>query len=205
MSCLFPLRRLIFFSILIATPVAAQSAKNTELLSSYKPRGEVDYSDIWGYSADNREYALIGSRYGTSIVEVTDPQQPQEVAFVPGPTSIWRDIKTYSHYAYIITDANDNNYAPAGVQVVDLSGLPQSVSLVATVDDGLPGGVAHNLFVEKNFLYVIGGRGDRGVVVFDLSSPETPQQVGSWGNSYWHDVVVKNDTLYGAEIYGGAI
>ncbi len=195
----------LFCMFLFTSTVTAQAPKNTELVSSYKPRGTVSYSDIWGYSNADGEYAIIGSRFGTSFVDVTDPELPQEVAFVQGPTSIWRDIKTYRDHAYIITDSNENGYSPAGVQVVDLSGLPGSVRLVTTVATGLPGGMAHNLFVEKNFLYVIGGRGARGVVIFDLTTPGSPRLAGSWQASYWHDVVVKNDTLYGADIYGGTI
>src|SRR5262245_46787388 len=40
------------------------------------------YAGMWGYAApDGREYALLGARDGTSIVDVTDPTSPVEVAF----------------------------------------------------------------------------------------------------------------------------
>ena len=57
-------------------------------------------NDCWGYTAPSgREYALIGISNGTAVVEVTDPSNAQLVAHVTGPTSIWRDVKTYGHFA----------------------------------------------------------------------------------------------------------
>ncbi len=55
------------------------------------------YSGVWGYT-DNagREYALLGTDQGLSIVNVTDPRNPREVDSVPGtfaPPYHWREIK----------------------------------------------------------------------------------------------------------------
>ena len=42
-----------------------------------------------------REYALVGCVDGTSFVDVTDPQQPEVIGFLPthSGSSLWRDIK----------------------------------------------------------------------------------------------------------------
>ena len=55
-----------------------------------------ELNDIWGWvdSAGN-EYAIVGMNDGTSIIDLSDPLSPQEVLFVPGMNSIWRDIKTF--------------------------------------------------------------------------------------------------------------
>ena len=42
---------------------------------------------------------------GTSIVEVTDPARPRNVALIPGPASQWREIRTYGEYVYVTTEA----------------------------------------------------------------------------------------------------
>ena len=65
-----------------------------------------DLNDIWGWvDSLGNEYAIVGTNDGTSIFDLSDPSSPQEVLFVPGMNSIWRDIKTYGHYAYVTTEA----------------------------------------------------------------------------------------------------
>src|SRR5262245_37034367 len=62
-----------------------------------------EYSNIWGYTdPQGREYALLGTDIGLSIVNITDPRHPVEVAFVPGPgPTAWREIKTFQNVAYV--------------------------------------------------------------------------------------------------------
>ncbi len=89
------------------------------------------------------------------------------------------------------------------MQIVDLSALPASVSLVNTITGPLgSGGTAHNLYIDSHYAYVSGSRTAAGVHIFDLSDPVAPVEVASWSHNYWHDVVVKNDTIYGSAIYG---
>ena len=54
-------------------------------------------SNLWGYVDldDNREYAIIGLRTGTGIVEVTDPANPRVVETIVGVNSQWREVKVY--------------------------------------------------------------------------------------------------------------
>jgi hypothetical protein len=73
-------------------------------------------ANLWGYVDldDNREYAIIGLRNGTGIVEVTDPANPVVVATIAGVTSQWREVKVYQFwnaaanhwdaYAYVTTE-----------------------------------------------------------------------------------------------------
>jgi hypothetical protein len=105
---------------------------NTTLLSKFQSPHASSYSDIWGYAAAGREYALLGCYEGTSIIDVTNPSSPVEVAFITGPHSIWRDIKTHSYYAYVTHDGNDNEPPAPGVQIIDLSSLPATATLVNT-------------------------------------------------------------------------
>ena len=46
----------------------------------------------------------------------------KKYSFVPGLNSIWRDIKTYGHYAYVTTEAYN------GLLIIDLSNLPDSTN-----------------------------------------------------------------------------
>ncbi|MCH7498171.1 MAG: choice-of-anchor B family protein, partial [Candidatus Marinimicrobia bacterium] len=166
--------------------------------------GNVDYpqdaSDVWGYSApDGTELAIIGLSTGVSFVEVsTDPAQLTEVAFIEGPSSIWRDIKTYSHYAYIVTEGG------GGLQIVDLAD-PQHPILAATYVASFYH--AHNLFIdEAGFAYIVGSdAANGGLHILDLTDPVNPVVAGNWSDRYVHDVFVRNNTAYAADIYRGTL
>ncbi|MBK7109872.1 MAG: choice-of-anchor B family protein [Bacteroidetes bacterium] len=156
-------------------------------------------SDIWGYTDSlGNEYALIGLLKGTSIVDSSDQSSPSEVAFVEGPESIWRDIKTWDSYAYI------SNETDSGVQIINLANLPASVDSKFYKQDDLK--TSHNLWIdEQGFLYVIGSNLNGGGVVFvDLNAdPWNPNSVGEYSVTYCHDVFVRGDTMYTAELYEG--
>ncbi|MCY7410472.1 MAG: hypothetical protein LH473_09375, partial [Chitinophagales bacterium] len=63
-----------------------------------------DLASVWGYAANGKEYALVGAYGGLSIVDVTNPVAPVEVQFVTTQNSIWHEMKTWSHYAYVVND-----------------------------------------------------------------------------------------------------
>src|SRR5690554_7423118 len=78
-------------------------------------------NDVWGYTDEfGNEYALVGAEKGVSIVDISDPQNPVEVYWHVGMTSVWRDIKTFGDYAYVTTEADD------GLLIIDLSPLPNN-------------------------------------------------------------------------------
>src|SRR5687768_5901984 len=56
-------------------------------------------ANVWGFVDlnENREYAVIGLRNGTAVIDVTDPANPREVGTVPGNPSLWREVKIYQH------------------------------------------------------------------------------------------------------------
>ena len=168
--------------------------QNVDLLGSLNPHPNLDYTDIWGYAANGHEYALMGITGGTSIIDVTDPSNPIEVDVVPGPLAApyeWRDIKTHLNYAYIISEGSGPG---SGLQVVDLSYLPDSASLVYTFNYTFTS--AHNVFIADGYAYVV-GTSSGGMHILDLSNPTLPVQTAYYSTSgYIHDVYVWNDTAY---------
>src|SRR5207249_168038 len=82
------------------------------------------YSALTGYAAPNgREYALLGGFLGTHIIDITT-SPVKEVALIPGPHSGWRELKTVGKYAYVVSEGG------AGLQIIDLTNLPASATLV---------------------------------------------------------------------------
>lgn len=162
-------------------------------------------NDIWGYVDLNndREYAVMGLVNGTTVIDVTDDQNPTEVGTISGVNSTWRDVKVYQYldstsgdykaYAYVTTEGQ------GGLQIIDLSDAPNSISLVNTIDVFQ---TAHNVYLgnidytngtaldgQQAYLYVTGSNlGNGSYRVFDLVDPENPALVTAPSSTgYVHD------------------
>jgi choice-of-anchor B domain-containing protein len=172
------------------------------------------YSNIWGYIDEfGNEYALIGHDAGTSIVNITDPINPIEVDMIPGPTAggtIWREIKTFNDYAYVVSEHTSPN-SLSGIQIIDLRGLPDSVSYVGRY---LWTGVnssnarAHTVAIDwQGYLYIqggtatLGGSNSGGIRIFDISDPENPVPLGTFAARYVHDVFVQDSIMFAHNIF----
>ncbi len=187
---------LLVASSLALFPAAAAAQGNGVTLLA-KVKNYQEYNDIWGYTAPNGdEYAIVGTNTGTVFYDCTNPASPVEVGFISGPNSIWRDMKTYSHYAYIVTEGG------GGVQIVDLSN-PNSPTLVKTWGSQYWSN-AHNIAIDTGDgkAYVCGT--NNGTRVLDLTNnPETPSLVATYWSPYVHDLHVQNGQAHLSEIYGG--
>jgi choice-of-anchor B domain-containing protein len=168
-------------------------------------------ANVWGYAANDKEYALAGGRNGLIIVDITNPDAPQQVVQIPGPNNLWKEIKTYKHYAYVVSEGGQ------GIQVVDLSGLPSpNLNYHYYKGDGAilnQLNKIHALHIDttKGFLYAYGGDLFAGrAKIFNLNpDPYNPTYAGTFNSNfsgsqnYVHDGYVDNDTMYGGHIYGG--
>ncbi|HEX5001221.1 MAG TPA: choice-of-anchor B family protein [Bacteroidia bacterium] len=162
-----------------------------------------DLANIGHYvDALGNEYALVGYEYGLSIVDVTDPANPIEKFVVTGPTSIWREVKTWSTYAYVTTEGGNT-----GLQIVDLSDLPNSVNSKYWNGTGAINGqlqTIHALHIDAGYVYLFGSNLFAGAaVIADLADPWNPVYVGHTTGTYIHDGYVRNDTLWAGHIYQG--
>lgn len=156
------------------------------------------YSALWGYVAPNgREYAILGCATGTAFYDVTDSANIVEVGFIPGPTSNWREMKVFSNYAYIVSEATNSK-----IQIVNLANLPASVTLVGTSNMASHSST-HSISQDGPYLYLHGCNSSfgQGVTVVDLTNPTSPVKRGGWNSQYVHDSRVRNDTIYACNIY----
>jgi choice-of-anchor B domain-containing protein len=162
-------------------------------------------ANICGYAANGREYALVGGSKGLIIVDVTNPDAPVNLGQVPGPDNNWKEIKTYSHYAYVTSEGG------MGVQIVDLSKLPApNPAYKHYMGDGAINNqlnTIHALHIDTTagYLYAYGSSlFQGGAVVLDLQDPNNPKYVGNFPElGYIHDGWVDNDTMYACHIYAG--
>ncbi|MCB9265276.1 MAG: choice-of-anchor B family protein, partial [Lewinellaceae bacterium] len=170
---------------------------------------QVNYSqslnDVWGWYDENSgiEYGIVGLRNGVSIVSLENPEDAQEVAFVPGPSSTWRDIKTWGHFAYVTNETSN------GLLVIDMSGLPDNVSYIEWTPN-LPNlgtlSSCHNLYIDEfGYCYLAGCNLNAGgmlILNVDTQTGE-PQFVSAGPSVYAHDVYAKSNIMYSSEIYAG--
>jgi len=184
--------RTILVPFFFCASLSAQS--DVELLGQLNPYPNLAYTDIWGYAAYGREYALMGVTGGTSIIDVTNPAIPVEVDFIsgpPAPSYEWRDIKTHLNYAYVVTEGTGSGQ---GLQIIDLSNLPTSASLVNTVDTWFSR--AHDIFIDNGYAYIVGTNGGGGMHILDLSDPVNPTETAYYtASGYIHDLYVWDDTV----------
>jgi choice-of-anchor B domain-containing protein len=195
---------LFFLLSLIGSSTFAQFSIDSLSHIDYQALHDANLNDVWGYTDElGNEYAIVGTSKGTSIVDITNGAQPQEVFWLPGSESIWRDPCVYGDYAYVTTEAED------GLLIIDLSPLPQSVNLNTALYTGPaanPWQSAHTCYTSENgYAYIFGAnRGNGGVIILDLNTnPMQPVEVGVFDMSYVHDGFERNDTLYTGHIYDG--
>jgi choice-of-anchor B domain-containing protein len=202
---LFLYALLSIFLFTASNSVFSQTALNVTLIKNLNVRPSQTpsqfgskYSAIWGWTAPNgREYAIMGCVTGTSFIDITDSANIVEKDFVSGPYSPWREIKVYQNYAYIVVDQNGT-----GMQIIDLSYLPDSVRLVKTwTFSGYT--QAHSISIEGQYLYLNGGNASSngGIRIVDLADPINPVQRGQYSTRYVHDSYIRNDTIYAAAMF----
>jgi len=205
---------LLLITISVSFQISAQTSLNMNLLYQWKDTSLTQsiigstYNEVWGYSNNGREYAIIGSTAGTHIFDITDINNVDTVEFIPGKLQgsdiIHRDFDTYQDYLYIVCDEG-----PSSLQIADLSFLPDSVPLVYDYDILI--NTSHNIFIDtvSGHLYSCGGATNLGANFLSIYSlvadPTNPQfiincsnDVPFWNTTigYLHDIYVKNDTAY---------
>jgi choice-of-anchor B domain-containing protein len=166
-------------------------------------------NDIWGHTDLNtgKEYAIIGLSNAISVVDVSQPDTPTIVGSISGQSTSWRDIKVMQYF-----DVNSNRwrayaYATAdniseGLTIIDLSNLPQRISLVTrqTLDAS-----AHNVYISNvdyglnialtgtgPLLHIAGSNRTNGAFrTYNLLNPELPslqfQTLNASRSDYTHD------------------
>ncbi|NNF32549.1 MAG: choice-of-anchor B family protein [Saprospiraceae bacterium] len=194
--------RLVTITIMLsfAFSISAFSQLNATLFAQIEY--DFNINDVWGHVAeDGTEYALVGTQFGLSIVRINE-DGVEEVDFIDGTSSTWRDIKTWDHRAYVSTEAND------GLLVVDLQHLPDSTSHYFWKGQ-IPGlgnsFSAHNIYIDEFGVgYLPGGNlNEGGTILVDLTDPDTVTYLGKTRPVYSHDVYARNNLLYSSDLYAG--
>ena len=173
-------------------------------ITQYNSSSNFGVSDVWGYTDETGiEYAIVGYRYGTFIYDVSsDPDNPILVYDVNGPSGgdsyYHRDYKTYGEYLYIV---NEMNGVDQGVQIIDLSPLPDSPPVKLSNYTGIS--KSHNLWIDESLgLIFIENDYPANIHILDLTNPATPVHVSDFmfnDGIDCHDIYTVNNRAYVAE------
>ncbi len=144
-------------------------------------------ADIWEYVDPDtgKIYAIVGG-YGISILDVTFPYAPFEVAYLEDAPGF--DVKVWSHFIYGTTGGTGES------AIIDIQDPlhPQTVGAFPA---------AHNVFIdERGIMYA----SEPGVTLYNLNpNPRQPivlSQVGSEG----HDVTVRGNLMLDCHGFSGS-
>jgi choice-of-anchor B domain-containing protein len=171
------------------------------------------YSGCWGWfqSSKNKEYAIVGTSSQTYFIDVTNPTSPVIVDSVKSAKTgcTWRELKTYQHYCYIVSDDNP----PNTFQIVDMQYLPDSVHVVHNGTTYFER--SHTLFIDQDRMYCgapkdVSTGYQSPLRVYSLANPENPvllrrleDDISSTNIDYVHDMFVRNDTIYASTGWKG--
>ena len=160
--------------------------------------GNPEGSDIWGWTdpTTSKEYAIVATTNSTAFVDISDPINPIFLGRLDsenGNTNVWRDVKVYNNYAFIVADNVGNH----GMQVFDLTKLRNITSppITFTADTVFTGvGSCHNIVINEQlgYAYLVGCNTYNGGPTFiDISNPLNPLDVGGYSaDGYTHDAQV---------------
>jgi len=204
-----PMKRILsFFFVALTASLAAQPCingmagnypcENMDLLahvtlSQMNANPNTDNTnDIWGWVSPitNKEYALVGVSNGLAIFDVTSPTTPLYLGTLPPHTgnSLWRDVETLGHYAYIVSEAGGH-----GLQVLDLLQLDNVTSPTTFSETAYYGGFGncHTLNIDpvSQILVAMGTNTfSGGLHLVDISNPLQPTLLGGFSEAgYTHD------------------
>lgn len=189
------------------TTNSAQKNFNLEIVANVSHDERVN--DIWGYVDSNGiEYAIMGSLTRTSIWSLEDPENPAFLASFDGPSSIWRDIKSYEDHVYVSAEREKE-----GMLIIDMSLAPDQITasnfrpFIELGIDADTLNTIHNIFIDEDegICYLAGSNiSNGGVLFFDLKTDKkSPAYIGAEDFDYAHDVFVKNNKMYTSDINSG--
>jgi hypothetical protein len=212
LHCGLPMRcLLVIFLLLLSRAARAQTSHNLSLVCHWNDTsrcptnsGGQHWSDVWGFSQQGTEYAVIGSTTGAHIINL---EECREQAFLPQEpqSAVHRDFKTYQHFLYCISAEG----LLSSLRVYDLSSLPDTVLPVwQSNPDSLSRAFCLAIDTARGMLYLGTASGNitgtHSIAAYNLSNPASPRFVAYLDDfDLTHGMYVRNDTAWCSNGWGG--
>jgi len=155
----------------------------------------VKTNSLWGWTdpLTGHEWVLLGLNNGTAFIDITDPENPLYAGKLPshnGIVSLWRDVREYQNYAYIVVDQG----GPHGMQVFDLTQLRDVATPPVTFTEtahyaGVTNTHTISITKETGYAYLVGSNTcSTGLHIVNLANPTSPQFVACYNDGgYIHE------------------
>ena len=186
------MRGLLIFVLFLPLLVYGQ-IKNVSLLDQWSDTSlitnssHVRYSGCYYFAQNELDYAIIGTTEGFHIFEITTDSKLRLIDSIQAryvsSQAITREYAHYGDFLYAIGDEGD-----ASLQIIDLTNLPNTVSLVAEIQDERVG-KAHNIHIDtaRALMYlclvtpIVNGSETSmmPIRVYSLENPLSPQVIFS--------------------------
>lgn len=188
--------------ILLSLPLTLRAQLNLELIA-HLPYDTASLAGCWHHiDSSGREYALVGTSKGLSIVDLSNPAAPFQRFHIPMKTNNWREVRTWAGFAYVSSEA-----LWSGITIVDLRELPDTVHWKVWHGNGAFDSLivrGHAVQAENGRLFILGGGvATNGATICSLADPWNPEVIGLYTNNYVHDAFIRGDTMWTSEIYAG--
>ncbi|MFZ4508470.1 MAG: choice-of-anchor B family protein [Fimbriimonas sp.] len=193
----------LFAAVVLAQPISLPVAADTFTSNKVRLLSQVPLSGFAGnpasgagctgyVSASGREYAIIGLRNGTGIVEITNPTAPVKVGHIAGPLSLWHELAVLGNFAYAVTEAG------GGMQIIDLTQADSGTVSLASTFTWAGNSRSHTVQASPvtKTVYLNGSAdmANGGLIALDATNATAPTLVGTWDVSYVHDSTIWNPT-----------
>jgi len=140
---------------------------------------------------------------GVSVLDITDPTDPQQIAYWPAPpgySGVPFNVERYGDYAFVAC-------ALGGVEVYDISQIDQPIALDHwTLWDPMTNPDFGVTNVKISWPYLFAPDRAYGLYVLDISNPTDITEVASCstpGEAMWADISADHDYIYVADFDGG--
>ncbi len=142
---------------------------------------------------------VANSNNGLLIYDIRNPEDPKFIRSIDTPGIVW-DVDFDGRYLYVALKEN-------GFAIYDFSKPP----LANLISQTKPGGVIFKVRKWKNYLIALQSEQDihggeiknKGILIYDVSHPETPQKVSQFSSMFVEDFTVQNNKLYLAMVKNG--
>ena len=176
--------------------IRAQDSLNVDLVGQLP--FDTEMGDIWVY-ADVAYLARFGGN-GVSIVDVSDPANPTELAVYSSPatTGTW-DVKAAKGLAFLAPQSSG-----VGLVILDVRDPSTPVLLSEFSHPRITS--VHNIWADTTTSHLYLASNTTGAVeIVDVSNPVSPQYVASFtaNSGDIHDMVVIDGIMYASFLDGG--
>ena len=194
-----------FFILLLIPIIQVAQSNNLYLLDQWTTDtlpicydNESVFNEVWGFSLNNKDYAVVGSTIGTHFFEIVS-NKLVPVGTVDGRykgrNAVHRDYHDYDGFLYAVCDEGASS-----LQIMDLNYLPDSIPIVYDSDSLFVR--SHNIFIDtttkKLYACAVTTKSEfHSMNVYDISKPIDPELLYNYDQvNHVHDAYVYNDTAY---------